>query len=62
MWGNSDESRFLAEPSDPPAVLLSGGCLDENVIRVDHNLDFHAGGKVPVVRGANRYLNMKGLT
>jgi len=42
--------------------LLSGGCLDENVIRVDQNLDFHAGGKEPVVRGVNRYLNMKGLT
>ena len=36
--------------------------MDENVIRVDHDLDFHAGGKEPVVRGEKRYLNMKRLT
>ena len=43
--------RNIVSYTDPAVVLLSGGRLDENVIRVDHNLYFHAGGKEPVVRG-----------
>jgi len=43
--------RNIVSYTDPAAVLLSGGRLDENVIRVDRNLYFHAGGREPVVRG-----------
>jgi hypothetical protein len=46
---------------DPATVLLSAGRLDENVIRVDHDLDLHAGGDGPVIHGVKRYLNMEGL-
>jgi parallel beta-helix repeat protein len=43
--------RNVVAWSDPAAVLLSGGRLDESVIRIDRNLYFPAGGKEPVVRG-----------
>ena len=37
--------------TDPKAVLVSAGKLDEKVIRADRNVYFHAGGKEPVMRG-----------
>jgi parallel beta-helix repeat protein len=43
--------RNVVSYADPAAVLVSGGRLDENVIHVDRNLYFHAGGNEPVVRG-----------
>lgn len=36
---------------NPAAVLLSGGRLAEDVIHIDHNLYYQAGGKEPVIRG-----------
>ena len=52
--GNSTGQVFqrnIVSYTDPAAVLLSGGRLDEKVIHMDHNLYFPAGGKQPVVRG-----------
>ncbi|MCY3017444.1 MAG: right-handed parallel beta-helix repeat-containing protein [Planctomycetota bacterium] len=43
--------RNVVSYTDPSAVLLSCGRLDENVIRINHNLYFHVGGREPVVRG-----------
>jgi hypothetical protein len=43
--------RNIVAYSHPAAVLFATGRLDENVIGIDHNLYFHAGGKEPVVRG-----------
>lgn len=36
--------------TDPKAALVLGGKLTPEVIRADHNLYYHAGGKEPVVR------------
>lgn len=43
--------RNIVAYTEPAAVLLSCGRLDENVIRIDRNLYCHAGGKEPVIRG-----------
>ncbi|MCY2992754.1 MAG: right-handed parallel beta-helix repeat-containing protein [Planctomycetota bacterium] len=43
--------RNIVSYTNPAAVLLTGGRLDENVIRIDRNLYFHAGGKDPVLGG-----------
>lgn len=40
--------RNIIAYSNPDAVLFVTGRLDENVIRIDRNLYFHAGGKEPV--------------
>jgi parallel beta-helix repeat protein len=46
--------RNIFAYSDPAAMLLSPGRLDENVIRIDRNLYFHA-GKEPLIRGASSF-------
>lgn len=51
--------RNIVSYTDPAAVLLSGGRLDENVIRIDHNLYFSPGGKEPVVRGCASFAAWK---
>lgn len=43
--------RNIVAYTNPAAVLFATGRLDENVIRINRNLYFHAGGKEPVVRG-----------
>jgi parallel beta-helix repeat protein len=43
--------RNIVAYTNPSAVLFATGRLDENVIRIDRNLYFHAGGNEPVVRG-----------
>ena len=47
--------RNIVFYKDPAAVLLSGGRLDENVIRIDRNLYFPAGGKEPTIRGCTSF-------
>ena len=43
--------RNIVAYTEPTAVLLRGGRLDERVIRIDRNLYFPAGGNEPVIRG-----------
>lgn len=44
--------RNIVAYSAPDATLLAGGRLDTDVIRIDRNLYFHAGGKEPIMRGS----------
>lgn len=43
--------RNVVAYSNPTAVLMASGRLDESVIRLDRNLYFHAAGKDPVFPG-----------
>jgi len=47
--------RNIVYYTDPAAVLLSCGRLDEDVIRIDRNLYFHAGRQEPLVRGGTTF-------
>jgi hypothetical protein len=49
--------RNIVAYTNPAAMLFATGRLDENVIRIDRNLYFPAGGKEPLVRGGATFVD-----
>jgi hypothetical protein len=53
--------RNIVAYTNPAAVLFATGRVDEDVIRIDHNLYFPVGSKEPVVRGSAAWADWQKL-